>query len=92
MEAAVQVVGRKTVWLAPPSASRDMNPLDASLSNTSRVDVFDTEDQSLPEFQTRVVPLSQYAVLHPGDLLFFPPAWWHAMRSEDTSFSLSMWF
>jgi ribosomal protein L16 Arg81 hydroxylase len=67
------------------------------MSNTSQVDVF----ASFPEQQGRgvhslfwekVVPHAFSATLEPGDLLFFPPGWWHAMRSEEKSFSVSMWF
>lgn len=69
------------------------------MSNTSRVDVFpdtaETEQGSRNEFPAfwKEVPLKAMCVtLEPGDVLFFPPGWWHAMRSEETSFSVSMWF
>jgi len=65
------------------------------MSNTSRVDVFSTNDahlQNHPDFWENVVPNAISATLEQGDLLYFPPGWWHAMRSEDTSFSVSMWF
>ncbi|KAF7978693.1 hypothetical protein HWV62_44953 [Athelia sp. TMB] len=106
-----QVVGRKTVWLAPPSATQSMyayppaednshhnpaaNTTEPSLSNTSQVDVFASHGDSSekhPDFWEKVVPHALYATLEPGDLLFFPPGWWHAMRSEERSFSVSMWF
>ncbi|THH21113.1 hypothetical protein EW146_g376 [Bondarzewia mesenterica] len=115
----VQVVGRKTVWLAPPGATPSMYPyppptrssavdrrynpvansLEPSMSNTSRVDVFaspsqvdQTVQQNYPLFWQDVVPEATSVTLEPGDVLFFPPGWWHAMRSEETSFSVSMWF
>ncbi|TFK42700.1 hypothetical protein BDQ12DRAFT_719547 [Crucibulum laeve] len=105
----VQVVGRKTVWLASPTVSPDMHsfcvvstssnseeyimPKSASLStgNTSRVDVFETE-REYEDFYRNVVPHAMSVTLEAGDMLFFPPGWWHAMRSEATSFSVSMWF
>jgi len=99
----VQVVGYKSVWLAPPSASPLMQPVQHSqesghsmdideltMGNTSRLDVFSSD--SSKEFPDQVVPSSMTATLGPGDMLFFPPGWWHAMRSESTSFSISMWF
>ncbi|KAI6038456.1 Clavaminate synthase-like protein [Pisolithus marmoratus] len=94
-----QVVGRKTVWLAPPEIASSMYPCGPSLagtddihhpaantteplmSNTSRVDVFPASKE-----------VQEAVTLDPGDLLFFPPGWWHAMRSDDVSFSVSMWF
>ncbi|KAI9056931.1 Clavaminate synthase-like protein [Trametes sanguinea] len=117
-----QVVGRKTIWLAPPEASPYMYPYSStgsssslpddtdhrrnpaanhenpSMSNTSRVDVFATGDDArgskdlFPDFWREVPPMAMQVTLEPGDLLFFPPGWWHAMRSEDMSFSVSMWF
>ncbi|RDX52727.1 Clavaminate synthase-like protein [Lentinus brumalis] len=116
-----QVVGRKTVWLAPPEASPHMHPYPPHtsksehsaeeprnpaannesplMSNTSQVDVFvsipediDASKLDYPDFWSRVVPSAMLVTLEPGDLLFFPPGWWHAMRSEETSFSVSMWF
>ncbi|KAH8102964.1 Clavaminate synthase-like protein [Cristinia sonorae] len=107
-----QVVGRKTVWLAPPSATPFMYPyphaqtshndqphnpaantIEPSMSNTSRVDVFGTPgEDEFTEFWRDAVALSMCVTLEPGDVLFFPPGWWHAMRSEEMSFSVSMWF
>ncbi|KAF8654239.1 hypothetical protein AX16_003760 [Volvariella volvacea WC 439] len=98
----VQVVGRKTVWIAPPDVTR-MYPYNesraakpaasTSLSNTSQVDVFSNENTGDFEgFWKEVTPIAQSATLSPGDLLYLPPRWWHAMRSEETSFSLSFWF
>lgn len=67
------------------------------MSNTSCVDVFATpvpgqEPEMHPDFWEKVAPNAISATLEPGDLLFFPPGWWHAMRSEEKSFSVSMWF
>ncbi|KZT28683.1 Clavaminate synthase-like protein [Neolentinus lepideus HHB14362 ss-1] len=70
------------------------NHTDPSLSNTSRVDVFAQRESTaeFPKFWEEVVPQAMSVTLEPGDLLFFPPGWWHAMRSESVSFSVSMWF
>jgi lysine-specific demethylase 8 len=90
------------VWLAPPSVSDSMHTFSqppfadgstpsSSLRNTSRIDVF-ADIHGFSDFAEKVVPLSMAGTLGPGDALFFPPGWWHSMRSESTSFSLSMWF
>ncbi|KZT11596.1 Clavaminate synthase-like protein [Laetiporus sulphureus 93-53] len=87
----------------PPSESTSDQPhnpaannASPSMSNTSRVDVFQRRDDAgggaLPLFWKDVVPRAMSVTLEPGDLLFFPPGWWHAMRGEETSFSVSMWF
>lgn len=110
----MQVVGRKTVWLAPPSVAAAMYPYSSGadkshnpaanttsplMSNTSRVDVFpatvhevEASQSAFPLFWDAVPDEASCVTLNPGDLLFFPPGWWHAMRSEDVSFSVSMWF
>lgn len=69
------------------------NNTSPSMSNTSQVDVFsDVSEKQFPLFIKHVVPEATCVTLEAGDLLFFPPAWWHALRSEETSFSVSMWF
>ncbi|EKM82780.1 hypothetical protein AGABI1DRAFT_53243 [Agaricus bisporus var. burnettii JB137-S8] len=62
--------------------------------NTSRIDVFNSKETTcnFSDFREKVVPEAMSVVLGPGDLLFFPPGWWHGMRSESTCFSVSMWF
>jgi Cupin-like domain len=110
-----QVVGRKTVWLGPPTpgvtdamypfpptsviseAERTRNPaanlLAPSMTNTAQVDVFsDQNKDKFPLFWRDAVPEALSTTLEPGDVLFFPPGWWHAMKSEEMSFSVSIWF
>lgn len=89
-----QVVGRKTVWLAHSQFVEEMYPLSSAsgLSNTTSLDVFSSALDQPPLFVSNVIPESMAITLNPGDLLFFPPGWWHAMRSEDKSFSVSFWF
>ncbi|KAF9234029.1 hypothetical protein BU15DRAFT_90132 [Melanogaster broomeanus] len=87
----VQVVGRKTVWLAPPNVAASMYPHDSSPDDTDRShNPAANNTNPLLSNTSRVDALC--VILNPGDLLFFPPGWWHAMRSEDVSFSVSMWF
>jgi ribosomal protein L16 Arg81 hydroxylase len=82
----------------PPPTPSDVTQAETgntspSMSNTSQVDVFCSSHEAVhPEFWEKVVPHAMSATLNPGDMLFFPPGWWHAMRSESTSFSVSMWF
>ncbi|KAJ6606458.1 hypothetical protein DFH09DRAFT_1120291 [Mycena vulgaris] len=81
----IQVVGRKTVWMAPPSCAAGMY----ATGNTSAVDVFAPDQNDHPKFS---VEHGMTASLGPGDLLYMPAGWWHAMRAESTSCSISMWF
>jgi hypothetical protein len=82
------VVGELSSSHTNPAANR----VEPTMSNTSRVDVFAPDGTQFPLFTEHVAPHSLGALLEPGDLLYFPPGWWHAMRSEETSFSVSMWF
>lgn len=103
----VQIVGYKRVWLSPVETTpymtahfggeESVNPhsnSSTSSSNTSHVDVFSGENviKDFPAFSKNVIPQAMQIVLGPGDLLFFPPGWWHGMRNESASFSISMWF
>ncbi|KAJ7184296.1 Clavaminate synthase-like protein [Mycena filopes] len=83
----VQVVGSKTVWMAPPRCEVGMY----ANGNTSGVDVFAAEHREHPDFES-VQEFAMRATLDPGDLLYMPAGWWHAMRAETRSFSVSMWF
>jgi len=83
----------------PRSTKTGNNPnqllSESELGNTSQVGVFsDVEElkKDFPKFVRDVDPVSMSVTLGPGDVLFFPPGWWHAMKSESTSFSFSMWF
>jgi lysine-specific demethylase 8 len=76
-----------------PSLNPAANHENPSMSNTSQIDVFsDQLENESPMFWEKVVPEAMYATLEPGDLLYIPPGWWHAFRSEEVSFSVSMWF
>lgn len=95
-----QVLGRKRVWLAPPSVGMYMYAHDANtsyLSNTSTVPIFRSHHINLerfPDFSDQVIPLAREAVLEPGDLLVMPPGWWHAMKGQGSGpgWSISMWY
>jgi len=102
-----QIVGRKTVWLAPAGLQQELYPFrphapslpvssksifSTSLENTSSIDVFSPPPADKPLYRDKVIPKAMCCLLEPGDMLFIPCGWWHAMRSEDISLSVSMWF
>ena len=69
------------------------NLLAPSMTNTAQVDVFSDQNKNkFPLFWRDAVPEALSTTLEPGDILFFPPGWWHAMKSEEMSFSVSIWF
>jgi len=77
-----QVHGRKSFVLAPPEATPFMYN---DVSVYSRVNYFGDRSQ-FPLFEG--VPLKT-GILHPGEALFIPVGWWHAIRAESKSISLS---
>lgn len=86
----------------PESEGLDSSLQAQYMGNTSQVDVLATCEQNLdalteqrkrfPKFFEHAAPLSQQAILEPGDLLFLPPGWWHALKSLDSAISVSLWF
>ncbi|GAA6018011.1 hypothetical protein JCM11491_000030 [Sporobolomyces phaffii] len=74
------------------------------MTNTSTIDVTQPLESPLEappiegiqqhstEYLERVEPFAQQVVLEAGDVLVMPPGWWHAMKSLETSFSISIWF
>ncbi|KAK0552928.1 hypothetical protein OC845_001468 [Tilletia horrida] len=69
------------------------------MDNTSQLDVFapptsdgDPSEDAFPLFTKQVEPLALKAVVGPGDLLYIPPMWWHAVRSLSKSISISHFF
>ncbi|KAJ6500543.1 Clavaminate synthase-like protein [Mycena sanguinolenta] len=73
----VQIAGRKTVWMAPPNCAAELH----ATGNTAGVDVF-----------AGGIDSGMMASLGPGDVLYMPVGWWHAMHAESCSFSMSIWF
>lgn len=73
------VHGRKHWFLMSPIYSRYLRPViaDSGIFAISKVDSFGTQ----PDNPIRKLP--RYEVdLEPGDFLFNPPWWWHAVRNE----------
>ncbi|GAA5911914.1 uncharacterized protein JCM6883_000732 [Sporobolomyces salmoneus] len=122
----IQVVGKKWVWIAPPSVSPHMSTFGRRsnnndndedeeskgatteyMTNTSTIDVTQPLPSSPPSTSSSsdlsdsnytrhylqyAEPVAQQIVLEAGDILVMPPGWWHAMKSLETSFSISIWF
>ncbi|CAD6885545.1 unnamed protein product [Tilletia caries] len=77
----------------------------AYMDNTSRLDVFtlshhhngehkggDHFNDPFPLFTRFVEPNAMATTLFPGDLLYIPPKWWHAVKSLSKSISISHFF
>lgn len=85
-----QVFGRKRIILASPADTENLY-VHASefLSNTSQIDAANPDFERFP----MVSRVHFYELLlQPGDCLYLPPKWWHYVRSDTPSFSVSFWF
>jgi hypothetical protein len=75
----VQVEGRKRWWLYPPGSLLFLDP------PAARMQHFHTEgDPAAPDPSTHplLAAADRYeTVLEPGDVLWFPPFWWHDVKN-----------
>ncbi|XP_030372279.1 bifunctional peptidase and arginyl-hydroxylase JMJD5 [Scaptodrosophila lebanonensis] len=85
-----QVFGCKTIILAKPEDTENLYPHQSEfLGNTSQVDAVNLDQERFPLLEK----VKFYnLVLQPGDCLYMPPKWWHYVRSETPSFSVSFWW
>lgn len=85
-----QVMGEKRVLLASPAQSEFVYPAyGASSDRQSRVDVFNPDETEFPRYKD-----ADYAevVVKPGDMLFIPKGWWHAVETLTLSISVNFWW
>jgi len=85
---ATQLLGRKRFVLFPPSETRhlyaDLSLLDRDRRNTSRVPWVDPD--VIPSGFSGLAKAAQLEViLEPGEMLYIPTHWWHAVFGEDVS-------
>ncbi|KAL8427998.1 hypothetical protein Efla_007873 [Eimeria flavescens] len=99
----VQIVGNKRMQLFPPTQTEALYPFQRGLlQNTSCLPswlveawrlpaaVYAQQQQLFPLFFTETEGLD--ARLHAGDVLFIPRGWWHFVKADGPSVSVSNWF
>lgn len=85
-----QVMGEKRVLLASPSQSEYLYPAHGAASHRqSRVNVFDPDESEFPRYEK--ADLGE-VVVEPGDMLFIPGGWWHAVETVTPSISVNFWW
>ena len=84
-----QFYGRKFVVLYPPEESKNLYPFDGYVQ-TSRLDPLSIDYDTYPKYQS--VKTLMIGELNPGDLLYFPFAWWHLIRNEEVTIGLNCFF
>ncbi|XP_034483358.1 bifunctional peptidase and arginyl-hydroxylase JMJD5 [Drosophila innubila] len=85
-----QVFGSKRIILATPADTENLYAHESEfLGNTSQIDAANPDFERFP-LLSRVHFYE--LLLQPGDCLYLPPKWWHYVRSNTPSFSVSFWF
>jgi len=86
-----QVYGSKTFNLFPPADAQYLyaHPQGSKLQHLSYVDV---EEPDLAQFPLYGNASKMSITIEPGQLLFLPAFWWHHVKSESVSISVSYWF
>lgn len=91
----VQISGRKRVTLFPPTEDDNLYPATGcKLPHCSRVNIFAPEQQielTFPLYSQAKLRKTQ-VTLEPGNILFIPRGWWHAVESLDVSISVNFWW
>lgn len=73
------------------------SPTQSLMGNTSRLPLLipdlPPDRQRFPAFYDKALPDALEGVLEEGDLLVFPPGWWHALRMEGgAGWGVSFWY
>jgi hypothetical protein len=88
----VQIFGRKRLMLIPASCSPLLYPaIGQALPHCSMVNVFDPDFTKYPEY-ARAYRHSMSVELGPGDAVFIPAKWWHAVETTAVSASVNFWW
>lgn len=87
----VQVYGRKLWTIFDPSQTRYLYqyPASALVWHTCEVDPEEPDYSRHPAF-ANAQPI-QFTI-EPGEMLYLPAAWWHHVRSCETSISVNFWY
>ena len=102
----MQIMGRKVIWLFPPSHHKDgvsnnhnshttwhyAGDGGRQQSNTSPINPEQYDVSQYPVLAEQGPVVARTCVLHPGDVLYIPSKWWHYVRSVDTSASVNVWW
>jgi lysine-specific demethylase 8 len=102
----VQVAGAKWFRLFPPAAGPALHAAPPPLGNTSALPVEALRDpvpgscgaggakwaRDFPLYAAGGAGAPLEGTLLPGDALYIPPGWWHALEALTPSFSVSCWW
>jgi len=86
----IQIFGQKKWDLFPPQYSPFMYPVPSRTTYFGgKVDYRCPDDKKTPLFKY----CDRYTtILQPGDILFVPPFWWHAVSNITSTIAISFWW
>lgn len=86
-----QINGHKKVVLYPPREIRNLYPFPFHYAarHLSRVNVLEPDHARYPGYQRAACGVAH---LGPGDMLFIPLFWWHAVTGLDQNISVNYWW
>lgn len=86
----VQIFGEKRFLLFSPSQTDYLYQAHGEThSHISRVNVFDPDESRFPRYTEAE---GTEVVVQPGDMLYIPKDWWHAVETLNTSISVNFWW
>lgn len=85
-----QVFGEKRVLLFSPSQTEYLYQAHGQKhDHMSRVNVFNPNETEFPRYTNAE---SSEVIVEPGDMLYIPKGWWHAVEPLSTSISINYWW
>ena len=84
-----QIYGRKRIILFNPSQTKYMYPSKKFDNGAllSKIDFWNPDLGRFPKFRkAKYIEI----ILHPGQMLYIPPYWWHAVENLDTNIAISV--
>jgi ribosomal protein L16 Arg81 hydroxylase len=88
----VQVKGTKLVTLFAPNQKAHLYPATKTRApHISRINIFSPDESMFPLYK-KAEPHKFQVCLEPGDTLYLPYRWWHAVESLETSISVNFWW
>lgn len=86
-----QVRGRKRVLLFHPGEARRLYPFSVQhhSMHISQVNMVEPDHDRFPEFQKAA---REEVLLEPGEMLFIPLFWWHAVFGIEENLSINYWW
>ncbi|WP_405487688.1 cupin-like domain-containing protein [Nocardia sp. NBC_00511] len=89
----IQIRGVKKLFLYPDFLGYGLYPdRHGPMPFCSRLDVFGGVDTAQFPLYPEVNGARHEVTLHPGDLLYIPRRWWHAVETVETAVSLNFWW